>query len=360
MAVSAALGGGCSDPAAETADGGGGGQPADNGLPPEDASLPDAGPAPDAGGTDDAGASDAGNDDAGTSDAGEADAGADTGQGIGCFLTVSVIEMMGQKTAIVAGGFYPETNIVPFDPKEGIKGFEPDTCRVPGAAVAECAADADCVQGQVCVVDTDQSGKPIPDSGHCENPTGEAIDVGPVTVDGFADGSHDLMFNQGQNGAYTIDGQGDGQADPAIITPDGDYTISGPGDPAQNLGAISGALHIPPFISLVEPVPEINQMGLPEITIDTKANVKFKWEGSSNGYVKITISGQDASVECLARDDGELTVPASVMSGLVLSQVSFFNIVNLERTTYGTMSGPGLVNPQVSSIMSTMVNAKAP
>ena len=349
----------CSDTAAVGNDGGAGsndtGLSEDGGGAGADAGAIDAGKA-------DAGAADAGAADAGIPDAAAADAGTDAGpalgQGIGCFLTISVVQMMGQTIGLAAAGFYPETAIVPFDPNEGVKGFAPDTCREGTAAVQECKTDADCVQGQVCLPDYDQSGKPIANTGNCENPTGDPVDIGPMTVDGFSGGPVTLAYNAGQNGAYTPDGQGDGSIDPTTVTPDHDYTISGQGDAAQNLGAFSGTLHVPPFINLTEPVPQQNQMGSLEITLDTTSDLTLKWDGSSNGYVKISIQGNNTSVECLARDDGEFTIPAAAMANLKLFAYSFFNIVNLERTTYGMMAGPGLVNPQVSSIMTIMVNAK--
>jgi len=286
--------------------------------------------------------------------------GGDQREGIGCFLTISVIEMMGQKTALAAGGFYPEVNLVPWDPEKGLHGFVPDTCRALAAAAAECQTDADCQPpGRVCVIEKDQSGNPDPNSGHCENPTGDPVDIGPVTISGFADGPKTLRYNSSQQGAYTIDGQGDGQVDPALIVFDRDYEISGEGSSAYNLGAFSGRLHLPPQLALLEPPAQTNQMGMPEIVLDTKSDTVFRWMGSSNGYVRLTINGKDSGIECLARDDGEFTVTAADMAGLVLNQFSFFNILTIERNSYGSLSGPGLVNPQVSSMMNVMVNVKS-
>ena len=364
VAIGATVPVACSDTASGTADGGGG-TANDAGTTPEDTGgSVDAGQQTGDTGTQDAGETDTGAADAGASDAGADDAGAplDGGpQTIGMMLNVSIIEMMGTQIGVAVGAFYPETNIVPFDPSAGIKGFAPDTCRTPGAATAECKTDADCTHtGQICVAQKDSNGQPIANSEQCVNPTSAPVDIGPVTVEGFTDGAHDLKYNAGQNGAYTIDGQGDGSIqDTSIITVDSDYTLSGAGDPTQGLGAFSGTFHVPPAIDLLEPVPQPWQFGK-DITLDVTADITFKWAGSSNGYVKITIQGDNSGIECLAKDDGEFTVPATAMTALKLSTNEFLNIVNFERTMYGTASGPGLVNPQISSMMTIMVNAKAP
>jgi hypothetical protein len=350
----------CSSSATETGDAGGGGGEADSGGPVEDAGGgADAGAVGDAGAGEDAGTVE----DAGEADAGEADAGAPFdggGQTVGMFLNIGLIQMMGQNIGLATAGFYPETAYGPWQPLDWYKGLAPGTCRNPTNVAPLCTADADCkYAGQTCVLDTDNSGNPVPNTGHCVNPKGAPIDIGPVTLKGLAGGPNELKYNSGQKGAYTVDGAGDGSIDPASITTDATYSFNGSGDPAQGLGAFSGTLYVPPALKITEPVATPGQFG-DEIPIDTTKDVVLKWEGSSNGYVHVTLQGDNSGVECLTKDDGEFTIPASMLTTLKPGAFAIMNIVNIERRAYGTTKGQGLANAEVESIVSTMVFWKVP
>jgi hypothetical protein len=180
-----------------------------------------------------------------------------------------------------------------------------------------------------------------------------------MSLEGLAGGPAELRFNSGQEGSYTVDGAGNGQLDPASIATDTEYTFRGEGSANAGLGAFSGTLTVPPALVLLEPELTPGLFGS-AATIDLSSDVTVRWQGSSSGYMHVSLQGRESGVECLTDDDGELTIPAAELASITPGPVAFVNILKLERRSYGTASGPGLGTAKVEAVLSIIANWQAP
>ena len=265
--------------------------------------------------------------------------------GVYMFLTLGGIEMMGQPMELAMGGFAPAARE---DFELGGADDTPiDTCEVVSleTPVGECVTDDDCAPEQQCVSDYDDEGSPEPGSEHCETPR-DFIDVGSVTLGGASSGPLTLSYNAGQSGAYTTAG-GDGTVAAGTMTYDTTYTLSGDGDAAQGLGALTGELYMPSQLVITSPAMGDVGMGMEGITISSTLDLSLTWAGSSDGVLKLDLAGASftgdtGGIHCVLEDDGAFTIPAAMVAEAHLGEMAMLNMLTLERATTGSAQADGL------------------
>ncbi|HEY3357255.1 MAG TPA: hypothetical protein VGQ83_28655 [Polyangia bacterium] len=276
------------------------------------------------------------------------------------FFDLGTAMMMSQVTAFGIAGFWPTAreDLLPEDPPAG----ELDTCAIAAPAKgAQCAGPEDCAPEQQCLPEKSSSGQPIAGTETCV--TARALmDVGPFTMDGFTGGPQTFAYNAGQHGAYTTASPGDGSLDPSLLAFDADYTFTGPGDPAQGIGAFQGQLHVPVDLQLTAPALVQLPIGFPGLEVDTTQDLTLQWTGTSaDEEVTITLTGgppNGKSILCRARDDGELTIPADMLQQANLAAMAFFNTLTFERRRSGTGSGEGITFVRVGVTQMIMYNVR--
>jgi hypothetical protein len=281
------------------------------------------------------------------------------------FFDLGAVLLMGQTVGMAAGGFWP-TAREDFDPAR-----DPEvplgTCVTdPPQPGPTCTTKDDCAPEQDCVADTNNNGQPIAGTEHCET-SRTLMDIGPFTIDGFASGTIEFAYNAGQSGAYTSANPGDGQVPPEELVYDGEYTITGAGDPAQGIGPFTGTLRLPPALALTAPVPgPVGSMGLTGIHVSVSADLVLEWSGADPDLViKITLTGGNQqtgkSVVCRLQDTGTLTIPAAQVAEAGLGNMALTNMLEMRREVPGTASGEGLTFTRVTALQAMTYNvAKDP
>ena len=280
--------------------------------------------------------------------------------GISISMIISLVNMMAQDMGIAAG-VVATARREELEPEGGAQ-IGLDTCVFGvGGHARTCNSNADCAPEQQCVPETDSNGSPIADSEHCETPT-ETIDVGSFTISGFATGTKTFMYNAGQQGAYTENGQGDGQVQPADIAFDTTYELTGSGNAGHGLGTFTGSVTVPPSFSLTAPSVTTDSMGMAVIPIDPAVGLTLQWNGSGNpnNFLVISISGQSDTLTCRVTDDGELTIRPEYLAPLGMSSMSMMNAVTLETNVVGKISGEGLTVGELTFQQTLMVFGSIP
>ncbi len=176
----------------------------------------------------------------------------------------------------------------------------------------ECKKDEDCASEQTCVFEKDDEGNVEEDSGKCVTKVAP-FDAGVVEISGFADGSKNYLYSG--NGAYKIDGQGDGSIDPVILAYDKNYELKGSASGTELIGAFSSKAHFPPNFLLTSPEAKPNGFNMPSIDMKQGAEAAFSWNDTNPDMtVEIVLSGGNGQVKCSVINDGQFTIPADVMS----------------------------------------------
>jgi hypothetical protein len=278
--------------------------------------------------------------------------------GVYLFLTLGGLEMMGQPMELALGGFAPAA-------REDFEADEDDdtplgTCVVVSQTtpVGECVTNEDCAPEQQCVPDYDDEGNPEPGTEHCETPR-DLMDVGPMTLEGANGGALTLSYNSGQSGAYTVTGT-DGSLNAGTLAYDTTYTFYGDGDSAQGLDGFSGEVDMPPQLALTSPALGDVGWGMQGVTVSTSADLTLTWTGSSDGLLNVDLSGasfdgDSGAIHCVAEDDGEFTIPATMVAEAHLGEMAMLNLLTLERATEGSAEGGGLTIAAVDTTQTLLI-----
>ncbi len=274
------------------------------------------------------------------------------------FLTLGGFEMMGQPMELALGGFMPAAR-EDFDVDSG-DDTPIDTCEVvpETAEEGECVTDDDCAEEQECVPDYDDKGSPIAGSEHCSTPR-DPIDVGPFTLEGASTGAMTFAYNAGQSGAYTPSGS-DGTLNAGTLAYDVTYTFTGDGDAAQDLGALSGEVYMPPQLALTTPPMVDVGMGMMGISVTPETDLALAWNGSSDGVVKVDLAGasftgESGAIHCVLSDDGEHTIPADMVAEAKLGELAMLNVLTLERATQGEAVADGLTMSAIDTTQTLLM-----
>ena len=259
-------------------------------------------------------------------------------------------KMMGQDIALGAGAAMPGA-------REDFNGAAPssiplDTCVITqGDPPPECTTAQDCASEQDCVLDKDNSGNPIANTGKCTTQR-DPIDVGSFTVTGFNGGPKTF--------AYTENGSGDGQLQPSAIAFNKNYSFSGAGSSQHGLGAYTGTLFVPSFVSLTSPAVTLHPtLQIPMIEVDATQDLNLSWSGSDGTSVlQLSLASSSATLECRVRDDGSFTITAAQLGQVGLSIITFINILTLLKETQGELCGTGLKRTDISYQQMFTVNIK--
>ncbi len=260
--------------------------------------------------------------------------------GITIEFIISYLETMGQAINLAVGDIHTAVR-EDYNPKDEYD-FPIDTCVLASTwgdiGPATCGSDADCADEQVC----------DPENKVCTTPLDSLMDVGPIEVDGFPGGTATFLYNAGQSGAYTMDGQGDGQV--SEIGFDTTYEIRGEGDAAQGLGAFSGSLTVPAKFVLTSPaITPDPQWQFSTITLDTTQDLVLQWEGGDNPSTEIIVAmyGANDKLYCKMSDDGEFTIEKGFIQAVgfgvgdnLLTWMN--NAIEIKTEMYGEISGEGV------------------
>ncbi len=325
-----------------------------------------------------------GSSDGGTSPGGTAGAGGGTGgsggaaggsggastfdpqnPGLRMSFSIGVALLMGESKAF-AGGAFTITGREDVAPAAQTPQVPMETCQVTTTEYTpSCTGQQDCAAEQQCVPETDANGSAIPNSNHCATPR-TPLNVGPFTVTGFASGPKTLTYNSGQKGAYTTPG-GDGSIDASELAFGTTYSFQGNGDSSQKLGAFTGQVRLGPQMQLTQPAMVTLPSGMSGIQASVSQDLVLAWSGSDPGAeVVITLtgasmSGAGATVTCRTADKGTFTIPAAMVQAAQLGDTAFFNMLNIQRTVAGTVSGDGLTSSEISTLQTALLNvAKQP
>ncbi len=265
-------------------------------------------------------------------------------------VTLGGMLMMSQPIELAMGYFHPAGREA-FDPES--KDVIPlDTCRLdvaPEDREPQCQSNADCAPEQTCQPEKDGDGNVIANSERCVTEV-ELMDVGPFTITGFKGGSKTFMYNSGQSGAYTENGQGDGSYQDSVINFGGAYEISGNGSAEHGLGTLSGTLQAPAQIQLTSPVPVMDPtFGMEFLPIDQHVDLDLAWIGSGDASNSFTINisasaldgGSGGSFTCRVADDGAFTVPVDMFTAIGLS-VNTMTTFMIEQSVNAPICGEGL------------------
>lgn len=278
--------------------------------------------------------------------------------GIHMFLELGAVLMMGQSIELAVAGFMPAAR-EDFDPPDPDDAPPIDTCVVADDTppTPECSGPQDCAPEQQCLPENDQDGNPIPGSEHCVTPR-ELMDVGPMTLEGMTTGPTQLTYNSEQSGAYTVPGT-DGSLQAGTLAFDTTYTFHGDGDAAQGLGAFNGEIYLPPALTLTSPpMVELGMPGVFGIQIDPNQDLVLQWSGSAaGGQLRINLVGaQGETIDCLATDDGEFTIPAAMVQAAGLGDIAFLNMLTIDRQGEGTVSGDGITYHDIGMLQTLLIN----
>ncbi len=242
--------------------------------------------------------------------------------GLTVTFMVSFLEAMGQPINIATGTVYP--TVREDLAEDDIRDIPIDTCRLNSYFEdlgPECESDADCAPEQYCDIN---------DGNICRTQIEALLDVGSITVSGFPGGEKEFLHNAGQSGAYTEGGQGDGQIEEVGFNTT--YVLSGAGDVAQGLGAISGSLEVPAQFQVLTPeIAPDPQMQFSVANINPQNDFQITWQGGNdpNSVITLTIAGLNDSVECRMQDDGEFTIGKTYIQAIGLDPGdNFLNWIN--------------------------------
>lgn len=282
--------------------------------------------------------------------------------GIHFFFTLGAVTMMSQPMELAAAGFMPAAR-EDFEPEPAPPEIPVDSCVVaeeqPDAP--SCAGEQDCAPEQDCLPETDDGGNPIAGTERCVTPR-ELLDVGPMTVEGFASGPMDLAYNPGQSGAYTAPGS-DGTLPAGTLAFDTNYAFHGAGDASVGLGAFSGELYLPAALELTSPpLVELGMPGMFGVEADASQDLALEWSGASgSGALTVNLVGGSeggASIDCRVTDDGAFAIPAAMVQAAGLADMAFLNMVTIMREGEGTASGDGITYHAVDALQSLVINVK--
>ena len=264
-----------------------------------------------------------------------------TNPGYNIFFQIMTMEIFGQVNAM-AFGVIMKTAREDLEPTDET-GLELDTCVFESGTetpTPECSSKEDCAPEQECVAETDRNGKPIPGSEHCETPNRESLDRGPVTITGFVGGPAAFLYEPNDK-VYKLNGTGDGSISLDMLAFNTDYTLSGEGQ--DDLAPFSAAVRFPPSLALVSPEPQTGgALPFPSVTIDPSQDLTIIWEEANPGNaLDLTITGQEGSIVCRVKDDGEFTVSADLLSQVTFG-TGFYAMANnlmLDRRFTRPMTG---------------------
>lgn len=290
----------------------------------------------------------------------------ETNPGINFTFDIGTTFMMGQWIGLAVGTFFvtaredycnePDTGQVPLD-----------TCtdEAEATVLPQCTSKDDCAPEQDCLPDTN-NGQAIAGTEKCRTTGLAPLDLGPFTVTGFADGPHTFKYNAGQQGAYTIDGAGDGSLDPAkVLAFDADYAIQGDGNTDAGLGAFQGSFHLPADFVLTAPatVDLTGMPGVPAIEVDPTQDLTIEWTGGDpNGVLTLALNGGPKMggkpVRCRVKNDGSFTIEAKWLDTIKLGPNGFVNMMEmrLESPLDSTASGSGLTRSRISVVQARLMN----
>lgn len=285
--------------------------------------------------------------------------------GVHLFLTLGSVFMMGQSMELALAGFMP-TAREDFEPEPAGDEIPLDTCIVveEQSPTPSCAGDEDCAPEQECLPETDDGGNPIAGTERCVTPR-ELMDVGPMTVEGFATGPIEFAYNPGQSGAYTAPGS-DGTLEPGTLAFDQTYSFHGAGDAGQGLGAFSGEVHLPAALELTAPpLVDLAMPGMVGIEATGGQELSLEWSGGAGGgTLRLNLTGgseQGGSIDCRVADDGAFAIPAAMVEAAGLADMAMLNMVTLTREGEGTAAGEGLTFHAVGVLQTLVINVqKAP
>lgn len=289
----------------------------------------------------------------------------------GFFATfdLGVTLMMGNRIGLVAGTFQ-QTAREDYC-KEPESTIPLDTCVVvdPSDAPApQCSSDEQCSPEQKCLPRT-RDGQPIACTEHCQTPR-SLLDIGPIEITGFTDGPLQLESNPDQSDAYVP--PGNGTVDPSKFAFATTYVIKGDGDPEQGVSSFEAEVELGPELAITSP--ELEQveadMGIPgfppfpvvAMTVDPDAELTLKWTGAvADGELSLELTAADVNasrghIKCRVKDDGEFTIPAEMIEALDLGDSAFFNNLNVERITKGTLTGDSFTRYEINSRQVLIVN----
>ena len=286
--------------------------------------------------------------------------------GINFSFDIGTTFMMGNAVGLAVGTFFvtaredycnePDTGELPLD-----------TCtdQAEATVLPQCTTKDECAPEQDCLPDTN-NGQPIAGTEKCRTPGLKPLDLGPFTVTGFADGAHTFKYNAQQSGAYTVDGAGDGQIDPAKqLAFDTDYAIQGDGNADAGLGAFQGSFHVPPDFVLTAPatVDLTGMPGVPAIEVDPTQDLTIEWTGGDpNGVLTLALNGGPKMggkpVRCRVKNDGSFTIAAKWIDTIKLGPSGFVNMMEmrLESPIEANASGTGLTRSRISILQTRIMN----
>jgi hypothetical protein len=310
----------------------------------------------------------------GASGAGASGAGGGTGAsgsfnpddpGIHLFFMLGAVTIMSQPMELAAAGFMPAAR-EDFEPEPAPTEIPIDTCVVAAEQpdTPSCAGEEDCAPEQDCLPETEDDGSPIPGTERCVT-SRELMDVGPMTVEGFASGPIEMAYNPGQSGAYTAPGS-DGTLPAGTLAFDTTYTFHGAGDGSVGLGAFSGEVHLSGALELTAPpLVELGMPGMFGVQAGESQDLALEWSGASgSGTLSLNLVGGaegGASIDCRVTDDGAFAIPAAMVQAAGLADMAFLNMVTIMREGEGTASGDGITYHAIDVLQSLVINVqKAP
>ncbi len=204
------------------------------------------------------------------------------------------------------------------------------TCGYPPS----CTSSADCSPEQACVAESNDDGSAIENSEHCETPGVEDLDVGPITIDGFASGAK--TFTRKSDGGYVVTGT-DGSMSGDDLAFGTTYTLSGQGQPGVCTN-LSASLDVPEKWELTSPPTTTGQAGFSLIPIIIGQDLPLTWTpgGEPSGPIVLTMTssslmgGESGMLECRFADDGSFTIPGAFFNAIGLN-ASNINMITLIR-----------------------------
>ena len=277
---------------------------------------------------------------------------------------IGVMLMMGQRIGIVAAFFQqtaredycaePETSTIPLD-----------TCvlATSEAPTPQCSSNDDCCPEQQCLPRRNDNGSAIPGTEHCQT-SRSPIDIGPIEVSGFKDGSVQLKADPSQSNGYVP--AGNGTIDASKFAFDTTYTVKGDGDPAQGVSSFEGQVVLGPELELTSPpieqvdvvmAPGFPAFPLPGLAIDPEGELALAWTGAvENGELEVELSGMEGgTVKCRLKDDGAFTVPADLVKAAGIAE-SGPNMLTISRISSGTLSGDTFTRHEVHARQTLLIN----
>ncbi len=262
--------------------------------------------------------------------------------GYNIMFQIMTMDIFGQQQSGMAFGVFMKTAREDLIPAEETS-VPVDTCEFRTAVTntPTCATKEDCAPEQECVPDTDRDGKPVAGTEHCATPNRASLDMGPVTISGFAAGDQTFAFEPNDK-IYKLNGTGDGSIDLALLAYGVPYTLNGAGK--DDLGAFTGTMNFYQQLQLTAPEkqPGSGSIPLPSIPVELTKDTLFTWSGANpGGTIQMTISGKQGSVFCNLNDDGEYTVPLSLISQIQWGTgfEAMGNMFLIERKNSGTITG---------------------